>query len=111
MLFIRMPATSSNLAPPSYNTRQKGVPYISSGAWVSYLADWLSLPAPLQLSLGVKYVDKRSADASSFGIPFGYVPSYTLWDAAVKYEQDHWKVQPESGQFDSITSITVRPCI
>lgn len=77
----------------SYNTRQKGVPYVSSGAWVSYLADWLSLPAPLQLSLGVKYVDKRSADASSFGIPFGYVPSYTLWDAAVKYQQDHWKVQ------------------
>jgi outer membrane receptor for ferric coprogen and ferric-rhodotorulic acid len=43
--------------------------------------------------LGVKYVDDRSTNTSSFGIPDGYVQSYTVVDSAVSYQAESWKLQ------------------
>jgi outer membrane receptor protein involved in Fe transport len=77
----------------TYNSRQKGVPYVTASAWVTYGADWFSLSSPLELSLGAKFVDDRSTHSSSFGIPDGYVPSYTVVDSAVSYNADSWKIQ------------------
>ncbi|MEZ9595985.1 TonB-dependent receptor [Shewanella sp. 10N.261.52.F9] len=76
-----------------YDTRQKGVPYVTASAWVTYGADWFSLASPLNISLGAKYVDDRSTNSSSFGIPDGYVPSYTVLDTAISYDVDDWKLQ------------------
>ncbi|MCL1093469.1 TonB-dependent receptor [Shewanella kaireitica] len=77
----------------SYDTRQKGVPYVTASAWVTYGADWFSLANPLNISLGAKFVDDRSTNSSSFGIPDGYVPSYTVLDSAISYDAEQWKVQ------------------
>ncbi|MPY21157.1 TonB-dependent receptor [Shewanella psychropiezotolerans] len=77
----------------SYDTRQKGVPYVTASAWVTYGADMFSLSSPIDISLGAKYVDDRSTNSSSFGIPDGYVPSYTVFDSAISYQADNWKLQ------------------
>lgn len=77
----------------NYDSRQKGVPYVTASAWVTYGADWFALSSPIELSLGAKYVDERSTHSKDFGIPDGYVPSYTLVDSAVSYATDSWKLQ------------------
>lgn len=77
----------------NYDSRQKGVPYVTASAWVTYGADWFRLSSPIELSLGAKFVDDRSTHSSSFGIPNGYVPSYTVVDSAVSYNADSWKIQ------------------
>ncbi|SQH75843.1 TonB-dependent receptor [Shewanella benthica] len=77
----------------SYDTRQKGVPYVTASAWVTYGAEWFSLSSPIDISLGAKYVDDRSTNSSSFGIPDGHVPSYTVFDSAISYQADNWKLQ------------------
>jgi outer membrane receptor protein involved in Fe transport len=77
----------------SYNTRQKGVPYVTASAWITYGAALFSLASPIDISFGVKYVDQRSANTSSFGIPEGYVPSYTVFDTAISYQAENWKLQ------------------
>ena len=77
----------------AFNTRQKGVPYVTASTWVTYSAQWFELSEPLQISAGVKYVDERSTNSSSFGIPDGYVPNYTVYDAALSYNADKWAVQ------------------
>lgn len=75
-----------------YGQRQKGVPYVTAGAWVTYAAEF-ALPAPVSISLGAKYVDERSTHSSSFGIPDGYVPSYTVIDSAISYDVESYKIQ------------------
>ena len=75
-----------------YGQRQKGVPYVTAGAWVTYAAEF-GLPAPVSISLGAKYVDERSTHSSSFGIPDGYVPSYTVIDSAISYDVERYKIQ------------------
>ncbi len=77
----------------SYDTRQKGVPYVTASAWVTYGAEWFNLYNPINISVGTKYVDERSTNSTSFGIPDGYVPSYTVVDAAVSYQAEGWKLQ------------------
>ncbi|OHU91834.1 MULTISPECIES: TonB-dependent receptor [Pseudoalteromonas] len=77
----------------TYNSRQKGVPYISAGTWLSYAHHWAALAHPIELSLGANYVDKRSTHSTSFGIPDGYVPSYTVFDSALSYVTDSWTLQ------------------
>ncbi|ATC94817.1 TonB-dependent receptor [Pseudoalteromonas tunicata] len=77
----------------SFDTRQKGVPYVTSSAWLTYGASWFELENPIEFSLGVKYVDDRSTNSTSFGIPDGYVPSYTVYDSAVSYRAARWKLQ------------------
>lgn len=77
----------------NYDSRQKGVPYVTASAWVTYGANWFALSSPIELSLGAKYVDDRSTHSSSFGIPDGYVPSYTVMDSAISYTTDSWKIQ------------------
>lgn len=77
----------------NYDSRQKGVPYVTASAWVTYVANWFALSSPIELSLGAKYVDDRSTHSSSFGIPDGYVPSYTVMDSAISYTADSWKIQ------------------
>lgn len=77
----------------SYDTRQKGVPYVTASAWVTYGADLFSMASPVEISLGAKYVDDRSTNSSSFGIPDGHVPSYTVFDSAISYQADNWKLQ------------------
>ncbi|MDR6963330.1 TonB-dependent receptor [Shewanella putrefaciens] len=77
----------------NYDSRQKGVPYVTASAWVTYGANWFALSSPVELSLGAKYVDDRSTHSSSFGIPDGYVPSYIVMDSAISYTTDSWKIQ------------------
>ena len=77
----------------SFDTRQKGVPYVTASTWLSYEADWFKLESPIALSLGVKYVDDRSTNSTSFGIPDGYVPSYTIYDSAISYRTENWTLQ------------------
>jgi len=77
----------------SYNSRQKGVPYVTVGSWLTHSRHVFNLPAPVDLSLGMSYVDKRSTHSDSFGIPDGFVPSYTVFDAGIRYEHNHWQWQ------------------
>ncbi|MDP2633239.1 MULTISPECIES: TonB-dependent receptor [unclassified Pseudoalteromonas] len=77
----------------SFDTRQKGVPYVTASTWVTYSAQWFELTEPLKISVGVKYVDDRSTNSSSFGIPDGYVASYTVYDAALSYNTEQWGIQ------------------
>jgi len=77
----------------TFDTRQKGVPYVTASTWLTYSAQWFELSEPLKISAGVKYVDDRSTNSSSFGIPDGYVASYTVYDAALSYNADKWGVQ------------------
>lgn len=77
----------------SFNTRQKGVPYVTASTWVTYYANMFNLPETINISAGVKYVDDRSTNSSSFGVPDGFVPSYTVYDAALSYNTDKWGLQ------------------
>lgn len=77
----------------TFDTRQKGVPYVTASTWLTYSAQWFELSEPLKISAGVKYMDDRSTNSSSFGIPDGYVPSYTVYDAALSYNTEQWGVQ------------------
>ena len=77
----------------SFDTRQKGVPYVTASSWVTYSAALFELPHAIDLSAGLTFVDKRSTNSSSFGIDNGYVPAYTVYDAAVSYKADNWQMQ------------------
>ncbi|WP_405598021.1 MULTISPECIES: TonB-dependent receptor [unclassified Pseudoalteromonas] len=77
----------------SYDTRQKGVPYVTASTWVTYYANMFDLPQAINISGGVSYVAQRSTNSTSFGIPDGYVPSYILYDTAVSYTTDKWHIQ------------------
>ncbi|WP_404344028.1 TonB-dependent receptor [Pseudoalteromonas mariniglutinosa] len=77
----------------TFDSRQKGVPYVTASTWLTYSANWFSLAEPLKVSAGVQHVDDRSTNSSAFGIPHGYVPSYTVYDVAVSYQTSHWQVQ------------------
>ncbi|WMN60475.1 TonB-dependent receptor [Pseudoalteromonas xiamenensis] len=82
-----------NPTSSSYNSRQKGVPYVTVGSWLTHSRHVFDLPAPVDLSLGMSFVDKRSTHSDSFGIPDGFVPSYTVFDAGVRYEHNNWQWQ------------------
>lgn len=77
----------------SYDTRQKGIPRVTAGAWVTYGADWFPLQNPLNISLGGQYVGERSVAAKPFRIPDAYLPSYTVVDTGLSYGQDNWQLQ------------------
>ncbi|MBQ4798798.1 TonB-dependent receptor [Pseudoalteromonas sp. MMG006] len=83
----------SNPTSSSYDTRQKGVPYVTASTWVTYYAEMFNLPEAVNISGGITFVDNRSTNSSSFSIPDGYVPSYTVYDAAVSYTTDKWHMQ------------------
>ncbi len=83
----------SNPNSSSYDTRQKGVPYVTASTWVTYYADMFNLPEAVNISGGITFVDNRSTNSSSFSIPDGYVPSYTIYDTAVSYTTDKWHMQ------------------
>ncbi|NOU51253.1 TonB-dependent receptor [Pseudoalteromonas sp. JBTF-M23] len=80
-------------ANTSFDTRQKGVPYVTVGSWVTHSSYAFTQEIPLDISVGVQYVDKRSTHSTSFGIPDGYVPGYTVFDAAIAYNSKRWGVQ------------------
>lgn len=71
----------------------KGIAEKLAGVWTTYSMEFDSLPAPLDFSLGVNYVDERSIASSSFGIDYAVVPSYTVWDAAIGYTTATWHIQ------------------
>ncbi|WP_076920214.1 TonB-dependent siderophore receptor [Pseudoalteromonas sp. SK18] len=77
----------------SFDTRQKGVPYVTASSWVTYSAALFELPHAVDLSAGLTFVDKRSTNSSSFGIDNGYVTAYTVYDTAVSYKADNWQMQ------------------
>ncbi len=77
----------------SYDTRQKGIPLITASAWATYSSEWFKLSEPLNLSLGAQYVDKRTAGSSSFGVPDGYVPGYTIVNSAISYQWNNLSIQ------------------
>lgn len=73
--------------------RQKGVPYVTAGAWLTHSSYVFTSESPIEFSLGGIYVDERSTNSNSFGIPDGYVPSYTVFDAGIAYQAENWGVQ------------------
>lgn len=72
--------------------QKKGVPEKMASAWINY-----QLPATvmenLTLSLGVNYVDERTVNSASFGLPTATIDSYTRWDAAARYQGDKYQIQ------------------
>ena len=83
----------SNPNSSAYDTRQKGVPYVTASTWVTYYANIFNLPESVNISGGITYVDNRSTNSSSFSIPDGYVPAYTVYDAAISYTTKQWNMQ------------------
>ncbi|WP_350593971.1 MULTISPECIES: TonB-dependent receptor [unclassified Pseudoalteromonas] len=83
----------SNPNSSSFDTRQKGVPYVTASTWVTYYANMFNLPEAVNISGGITFVDNRSTNSSSFSIPDGYVPSYTIYDTAISYTTDKWHMQ------------------
>ncbi|MFV0276394.1 MAG: TonB-dependent receptor domain-containing protein [Parahaliea sp.] len=76
----------------SYGEPMKGTPVVSAGTWLTYTTDhWL--PGTLKASFGGNYVDGRSAGSTSFGLPDGYVPSYSVWNGALTWEMKRWRAQ------------------
>ncbi|WP_247664814.1 TonB-dependent receptor [Pseudoalteromonas sp. MMG010] len=73
--------------------QSKGVPLKYARVWTSYEHTFAALPAPIKFSLGLSYEDERSLYASAYGVPYAYINSYQLWDAAVSYGVDNWNVQ------------------
>lgn len=93
----------------SFDTRQKGVPYVTASSWVTYSAALFELPHAIDLSAGLTFVDKRSTNSSSFGIDNGYVPAYTVYDAAVSYKADNWQMQLNINNLFNKNTI-LKPC-
>jgi outer membrane receptor protein involved in Fe transport len=77
----------------SFNSRQKGVPYVTASTWITYYASLFNLAQAINISGGITYVDERSTHSTSFGIPDGHVPGYTVYDTALSYTTDKWHAQ------------------
>ncbi|WP_426370131.1 TonB-dependent receptor [Pseudocolwellia sp. HL-MZ7] len=73
--------------------QSKGVPLKYVRLWTSYQHQFSALPAPMKFSAGVSYEDKRSLYASGYGLPYAYIPSYSIIDAAVSYQLNDWDLQ------------------
>jgi len=71
----------------------KGIPEKLAGLWAHYRAGLFGLPGEFNASLGVTYEDERTINSVSFGLPVSVVDSYSVWDAAVGYELNEWKVK------------------
>ncbi len=89
---LQDPRNRQNPNSTSFNRKQKGVPEHAASAWLIYTYDRLPLPNPLEFSLGVNYVGERSTNSSSFGIPDGHVPAYTVWDAGIDYTAENYSI-------------------
>ena len=76
--------TKSNAAA-EIGARFNATPHHVLSLWADYRLNALGL-AGWQVSGGMRYVDERPDDTS--GAAGG--PAYTLFDARVAYEQDHW---------------------
>ena len=73
--------------------QSKGVPLKYARVWTSYEQPFDILPAPIKFSVGLSYEDERSLYASGYGLPYAYINSYQVWDAAVSYRLDEWNIQ------------------
>ena len=73
--------------------KTKGIPEKFAGLWTSYDYKFGSLSNPVKFSLGVTYEDERSIAASAFGADYAIVKAYTVLDAAINYETEHWHIQ------------------
>ncbi|MGB0894836.1 MAG: TonB-dependent receptor [Parashewanella sp.] len=73
--------------------KKKGTPRVTASTWVTYTNTLFGLPQPMNLSMGVKYVDERSAASNSFGVPNGYVPAYTVVDTSASYSVNNWNIK------------------
>jgi outer membrane receptor for ferric coprogen and ferric-rhodotorulic acid len=47
----------------------------------------------MSASLGVTYEDERTINSVSFGLPVSVIGSYSVWNAAVGYETEQWRVK------------------
>ncbi|MFV0478821.1 MAG: hypothetical protein ACK5ME_13445 [Parahaliea sp.] len=77
----------------SYDECMNGIPVVMVGSWLSYSSSSLALPGTIKTSFGGNYVDMRTVGSSSFGVPDGYVKSYSVWNAALVYELGRWRMQ------------------
>ncbi|MDP2713759.1 TonB-dependent siderophore receptor [Rheinheimera sp.] len=71
----------------------KGVPEKTARAWLSYQLPLVASAKLFEASLGASYESERSINSVSFGIPEAFVPAYTRWDMALRYNTDNVKVQ------------------
>lgn len=77
----------------SKSGQSKGVPEKTARAWLSYQLPWVASAKLFEASMGLSYESERSINSVTFGIPEAFVPSYTRWDAALRYHQGNVKVQ------------------
>jgi outer membrane receptor protein involved in Fe transport len=71
----------------------KGIPEKFASIWAQYRHQFKGLPGEFSFNLGVTYEDERSINSVSFGLPVSKVASYTVWDGAIRYQQDDWELQ------------------
>jgi len=75
------------------SVQAKGIPLKYVRLWSSYDHQFSALEAPVKFSLGISYEDERSLEAGTYSIPYAYLESYSVWDAAVSYKLDNWNIQ------------------
>lgn len=82
-----------NIQGDTHFAQSKGVPLKYARLWSSYDYQFKALSQPIKFSVGVTYEDERSVNADNFGLPYAYISSYSVWDAAVSYRLDDWDIQ------------------
>lgn len=71
----------------------KGIPEHFASVWGHYRDQLFGLPGELSISLGVTYEDERTINSTSFGLPVSSIDSYSIWNAAVGYETEQWRLR------------------
>lgn len=71
----------------------KGIPKKFASIWAQYSHQFKGLSGEFSFNLGATYEDERSVNSVSFGLPVSKVDSYTVWDGAIRYQQNDWELQ------------------
>ncbi|MEJ6473213.1 TonB-dependent receptor [Pseudoalteromonas piscicida] len=73
--------------------QKKGIPKKFASTWVKYTqpVEWFS--GAFEYSVGLNYESERTINSVSFGLPTATIDGYTRWDAAVKFDAEHFNVQ------------------
>lgn len=71
----------------------KGIPEKFASVWGHYRDHAFGLNGEMSASLGVTYEDERTINSVSFGLPVSVIGSYSVWNAAVGYETEQWRLK------------------
>ncbi|GEK09635.1 TonB-dependent receptor [Pseudoalteromonas peptidolytica] len=73
--------------------QKKGIPKKFASTWIKYTQPVGLLNGAFEYSVGVNYESERTINSVSFGLPTATIDGYTRWDAAVKFDAEHFNVQ------------------